>query len=273
MVIQHNLAGLNSKRNQKINESKLKRNLEKLSSGYRINRSGDDVAGLAISESLRSQINGLNQAQDNIGDAINLIQTSEGAMQEVHAMLERMYQCSVGASNGTYTDEIRNIMTTEVDQLKEEIQRIAKDTSFYFVGMLESKGTEDAEFQIGASEEEVLKVDLPDLGLGASRLNIEDVSIGTQDAAHDAIPVLKEAIDYVSAERGRMGAYQNRLEYAERSIGVASENLTAAESRIRDTDMADEITSYTKNNIVRQAAESMLTQANAMPQNVLNILQ
>ena len=273
MVIQHNLAGLNSKRNQKINESKLKKNLEKLSSGYRINRSGDDAAGLAISESLRAQINGLNQAQDNIGDAINLIQTSEGAMQEVHVMLERMYQCSVGASNGTYTDDVRDIMQTEVDQLKEEIQRIAEDTSFYFVGMLEGDSTEDAEFQIGADGEDVFKVDLPDIGFGASKLNIGDVSVGTQEKAQDAIPVLKEAIDYVSAERGRMGAYQNRLEYAERSIAVTAENITAAESRIRDTDMADEITSYTKNNIVRQAAESMLTQANAMPQNVLNILQ
>lgn len=271
MVIQHNLAGLNSKRNQRINESKLRKNLEKLSSGYRINRSGDDAAGLAISEQLRYRLSGSSQAQDNIGDAINLLQTAEGAMNEVHAILQRMHECCISSSNGIHDEDSRKALDIEVGLLKDEVDRIAEDTDFYFVGML-GDGIE-SQFQIGPSPEEIIEVQFPNISIGTGELNLDGVSVETQEDAQKSIDLLKDAIGYVSEERGRLGACQRTLESAERSLGIAVENMTVAESRIRDTDMADEITSYTKNNIVFEASRSMMTQANAMTQNVLDLLQ
>lgn len=272
MVIQHNLAGLNSKRNQKINESKLKKNLEKLSSGYRINRAGDDAAGLGISEQLRFAINSSDQALQNIEDGINLIQTTEGALQEIHTMLNRMNTCAVASSNSVYDDVSRAAMDQEVQQLKEEIQRIAEDTDFYNIPLLDEDDTVDIQFQIGPSgADDSMDIDLPDVSL--DKLGIEMVSVATQDDAMGFQDTLKDAINYISDERGRMGAYQLRLEHAGRSLAVTNENITAAESRIRDTDMAMEITGYTKDNIILQASQSMMTQANAVPKSVLNMIQ
>ncbi len=272
MIIQHNLAGLNAKRNQKLNESKLKKNLEKLSSGYRINRAGDDAAGLAISEGMRQIINGSEQAERNIEDGINLIQTTEGAMQEIHAILNRLGECSIASSNNVYNEASREAIEREVEIMKEEIQRIASDTIF-FEGMplLTEDGVGDMRFQIGASEAEKMEVELPDVTLKA--LGIEDISVVDQDKAEESMDAVKGAVDYLSNERGRMGAYQKRLEHAQQSLMVGTENYTAAESRIRDTDMADEITQYTKNNIIFQAAQSVQVQANAVPQSVLDLLQ
>ncbi len=271
MVIRHNLAGLNAKRNERINESKLRKNLEKLSSGYKINRAGDDAAGLAISEQLRYHINGTDQALDNIGDGINMIQVAEGAMQEVQGMLNRMYECGMAACNGTYTDEEREVIQVEVEQLVDEIQRIGEDSRFYYVGLLSGDKTVDTQFQIGSTEDEVMEIDLPNITL--DKLGVKDIDMEEQAKAQEAMENIEKALNYVSEERGRMGAYQNRLEYAERALGIASENLTAAESRIRDTDTADEITSYTKNNIILQASQSMMTQANAISENVLSLIQ
>lgn len=274
MVIQHNLAGLNARRNQRINESKLRKNLEKLSSGYRINRAGDDAAGLAISEQLRFFVKGADQALHNIGDSINLIQIAEGAMQEVHTMLNRMYECSIASSNAIYDDETgRQALQSEVAELKEEIGRISEATNFFGVPMLNGEEKVDCQFQIGPSADEFIEIDFANMIIGEDSLDIEDVNVETQEEAQKSLDYIEAAIGYVSEERGRMGAYQNRLEHAERSLEVRRENLVAAESRIRDTDMAAEITSYTKDNIMQEASMSMLAQANAVPQSVLNLLQ
>lgn len=482
MVIQHNLSAINSYRRLGKNKSALNKNLEKLSSGYKINRSGDDAAGLAISEGLRALINGTKQAENNTQDGIGLIRTAEGAMQEIHSMLGRAYELSIAAANGTYNDQERQIQQEELDQLKQEIERITESTNFNGIPLLKGTravstsyvayegtlpawvkndgdgslaagylngkyvttetftpagspgathqiehaaarldftaytGTSDQKqdlkkggfyttcftcdrhysirftdgttnsqetsgdhfiynigidnintasdlvkaivsgadsgnpnnhytklvedpsasgvlivyddrsqdsspvagsgswgswknpsfnvnhtsypddgligkgiavkgkteepwdiaLQIGPSQEEILKIKLPNTTHSAlvnRGGGLDSVSISTQAGASSATKQLKEAIEYLSGERGRMGAYENRLEHAYQVLANNNENLTAAESRIRDTDMADEITAYTKNNILLQAAQSMLVQANSVPQGVLSLLQ
>lgn len=477
MIIQHNIAAINTFKNLNINKKKLNKNLERLSSGYKINRAGDNAAGLAISESMRSLINGTSQAEHNVKDGIGLIQTAEGAMQEIHNMLHRAEQLSLAASNGTYNGGNRRVMQQELDQLMEEIDRIAKHTDYNGIailqgpasggvsggiighiefppatrlpawvnddgsfasgkldkiyttqekyngttysidhaaavldfssltasniGDLKDKGfnttcftcdnyysieftdgpnsvetsgdhfiykvslngvttaTEltqaivtatgggkpnghftrmvsdggkliiyddrsagsspvpddpdgwgswenpdfdvnhskyphggkfgngiatfvpdpaalpppdyDIIFQIGPSGEEKLEIDLPYISL--DQLNFKEIRINSQKRAFLANEKIRKAITYISAERGRMGAYQQRLEHADNALAVSRENLTSAESRIRDTDMADEITAHTKNNILLQAAQSMLAQANASPKSIMNLLQ
>lgn len=269
MVIQHNIAAINSYRNLSTNQSALSKNLEKLSSGYKINRAGDDAAGLAISESMRSQINGLNQAVSNANDGVGLIQTAEGALTETHSMLQRLKTLSTQAANGTYTKTARDNIKAEVDALTKEIDRISSATEFNGVNPL-AKGT-TMTFQIGATKTETLEVataDMSSTGLGINALDVSDVK-----KANAAIDTINTAIDKVSGYRAQLGAAQNRMEHTINNLKVTSENVTAAESRIRDTDMADEMTSYTKNNILMQAAQSMLAQSNSMPQGVLNMLQ
>ncbi|MFR4441330.1 MAG: flagellin [Hungatella sp.] len=269
MRIQHNIAGLNSYRNLGINQRNLGKNLEKLSSGYRINRAGDDAAGLAISESMRSQINGLNQAAKNSDDAIGLIQTAEGALTETHSMLQRLKTLATQGANGTYTDTARGNIKQEIDALVAEIDRIADSTEFNGVKPL-ADGTK-LTFQIGATKDEVLT--LTATGMNADGLGVNDLKVSTTDEANKAIDVINGAIDTVSEYRAELGAAQNRLEHTVNNLNVTSENITAAESRIRDTDMADEMTAFTKNNILSQAAQSMLAQANAQPQGILSLLQ
>ena len=269
MVIQHNIAAINSYRNLSTNQSALSKNLEKLSSGYKINRAGDDAAGLAISESMRSQINGLNQAVSNANDAIGLIQTAEGALTETHSMLQRLKTLSTQAANGTYTDTARENIKAEMDALTDEIDRIATATEFNGVKPLTDNQT--MTFQIGATKAEVLTVTSD--GMDANSLGINALKVGTTTEANAAIDTINGAIDTVSEYRAKLGAAQNRMEHTVNNLKVTSENVTAAESRIRDTDMADEMTSYTKNNILMQAAQSMLAQSNSMPQGVLNMLQ
>ncbi len=276
MVIQHNIGAINSYRNLGINQSSLNKNLEKLSSGYRINRAGDDAAGLAISESMRSQINGLNQASKNAEDAIGLIQTAEGALTEVHSMLQRMTTLATEAANGTYNSVARGNIQSEVDQLLAEIDRIANNTDFNGIKPLAAADgkasiSSTMTFQIGPSSEETITVTGADMTtevLGVSGLNVSSIT-----DANKAIDTINEAINIVSSYRAQLGAAQNRLEHTVNNLDVTSENITAAESRIRDTDMADEMTAFTKNNILLQASQSMLAQANAVPQSVLSLLQ
>lgn len=271
MQIQHNIAAINSYRNLGINQSALSKNLEKLSSGYRINRAGDDAAGLAISESMRSQINGLNQASKNAEDAIGLIQTAEGALTEVHSMLQRMTTLATQAANGTYNSVARENVQTEIDQLTAEIDRIAESTNFNDIKPLD--GSTTMTFQIGPSKEETLVLTPSSMtsdSLGIGSLNVTGTD-GTN--ANEALDDIKSAIDQVSEFRAKLGAAQNRLEHTVNNLDVTSENIQAAESRIRDTDMADEMTAFTKNNILLQASQSMLAQSNAVPQGILSLLQ
>lgn len=269
MRIQHNIAGLNSYRNLGVNQRNLSKNLEKLSSGFRINRAGDDAAGLAISESMRSQINGLNQAAKNADDAIGLIQTAEGALTETHSMLQRLKTLATQGANGTYDTTARGNIKQEIDDLVKEIDRISESTDFNGVKPLKD-GT-NFTFQIGATKTEVM--DFASTGMDATTLGVKDLKVDTTTNANTAIETIDTAIDQVSTYRATLGAKQNRLEHTVNNLNVTAENITAAESRIRDTDMADEMTAFTKNNILSQAAQSMLAQANAQPQGILSLLQ
>lgn len=271
MIIQHNIAAVNSYRNLGINQSSLSKNLEKLSSGYRINRAGDDAAGLAISEQMRSQINGINQASKNAEDAIGLIQTAEGALSEVHSMLQRLTTLATQSANGTYNSTARGNIQKEVDALVEEIDRIANNTNFNKVYPMSANGSGEMTFQIGPSSAEILEV--TKTKMDSTSLKVDTINLKEPGDARDAIKVINSAIDTVSTFRASLGAAQNRLEHTIANLDVTSENITAAESRVRDTDMADEITAFTKNNILLQAAQSMLSQSNAVPQGVLSMLQ
>ncbi len=309
MIIQHNIAAINSYRNLGINQSGLNKNLEKLSSGYRINRAGDDAAGLAISESMRSQINGLNQATKNAQDAVGLIQTVEGALTETHSMLQRLTTLASQSANGTYNTVARANLQLEVDQLLKEIDRIANYTDFNGIKPIASNNTSvsNMTFQIGPSENEtigVLKYSMTAsaLGLGSNgvtgaattanaikeanqltssykitgdenKINGDKkIDVSTQSGGNAAINRINDAINIVSQYRAGLGAAQNRLEHTINNLKVTSENITAAESRIRDTDMADEITAFTKNNILLQASQSMLAQSNSVPQSILSLI-
>jgi len=278
MVIQHNISAIDSYRNMSKNTTALNKNLEKLSSGYKINKAGDDAAGLAISESMRNKINALDQAEANANDAIGLIQTAEGALTETHAMLERMTTLATQAANGTYATTgdtgpsksmtARKNIQAEIDELATEITRIATSTDYNGIRMLNNTNTKT--FQIGPSKDEKLQLDGGDMT--ASTLGVKGLKMSTVDQANIAIETIKTAVDTVSEYRAKLGAKQNRLEHTINNLKVANENTTAAESRIRDTDMAKEISAYTKNNILNQAAQSMLAQANQSPQGVLSRL-
>ena len=274
MVIQHNIAAINSYRNLSTNQNALSKNLEKLSSGYKINRAGDDAAGLAISETMRSQINGLNQAVNNANDAVGLIQTAEGAMTETHSMLQRMKTLTTQAANGTYTETARKNIKAEIDALNSEITRIATTTEFNGETPLNpEKQGQNLTFFIGASADKTNQMTVAQQTMTAKALTLDKIEVDTTDKAFKAMASVDAAIEKVSSYRATLGAAQNRLEHTVNNLKVTSENITSAESRIRDTDMADEITAYTKNNILLQAAQSMLSQSNAMPQGVLSMLQ
>ncbi len=268
MRIQHNIAALNANRQLSSNNNAISKSLEKLSSGYRINRAGDDAAGLSISEKMRSQITGLDTAQKNAEDGVSLIQTAEGALTEVHSMLNRMVELATQSANGIYEANDRKKIQSEVDALNSEITRIATNTTFNGQTLL-AAGTQT--FQIGPSTADVITVGLS--SMDASALGISAIDIKTVSGSTAAIDSLNSAIDKVSEFRSNLGAAQNRLEHTINNLSVNSENLSAAESRIRDVDMAKEMMNYTKNNILTQAAQSMLAQANQLPQGVLQLLQ
>ena len=269
MVIQHNIAANNAYRNLSMNSAGTQKNLEKLSSGYRINRSADDAAGLAISEQMRSKINGLNQATANAQDAVGLIQTAEGALTETHSMLQRMVTLATQSANGTYNTTARESIQKEVKALDKEIQRIAEKTDYN--GITPLFLTTTGKMQVGPTSSETLAITyqkMDNITLGVSGITVESVT-----SANTAITTINKAIDIVSKYRADLGAAQNRLEHTINNLKVTSENMTAAESRIRDTDMAKEIAAFTKNNILNQAAQSMLAQANQTPQGVLQLLR
>ena len=369
MRIQHNIAALNSYRNLTGNNNAVSKNLEKLSSGYRINRAGDDAAGLAISEKMRAQITGLNTAQKNAQDGVSLVQTAEGALTEVHSMLNRMVELADQSANGTYDNAVdRENLQKEIASLKDEIDRIADSTNFNGINLLDgsladttkkfsisgkvngveiapqddgngnitydlsagftagdsitingktytftTKGAADGAdkfkdigelktavgkdgmeltgadnaiqagfknpvdksltLQIGDTADDFnqMKVSVGDMH--AKALGIDKIDISTQKGAQDGVKLIKDAINSVSSTRGDLGAIQNRLEHTINNLSVTAENMTAAESRIRDVDMANEMMSYTKNNILVQASQAMLAQANQVPQGVLQLLQ
>lgn len=244
--------------------------MEKLSSGLRINRAADDAAGLAISEKMRGQVRGLNQAVRNAQDGISLIQTAEGALNETHAILQRMRELAVQSANDTNTAGDRGQLQQEIDQLVTEIGRIATTTEFNTQKLLD--GTFSGKLiHIGANSGQTLTVGIA--AMDAAALSVSSLSIDTQTAANTAITTINTAIETVSTERSKLGAIQNRLEHTIANLSVASENLSAAESRIRDLDMAQEMMAFTKNQILTQAGTAMLAQANAQPQTVLQLLQ
>lgn len=259
MVIQHNIAAVNSYRNQSMNTTNVNKSLEKLSSGYRINRAGDDAAGLAISEQMRHQINATDQAISNAKDAVGFIQTAEGALTEIHSMLQRMTTLAEEFQNGVQNQTSKDAITQELTQLQSEIQRIASSSKFNDVNVFSG-----VTFQVGpTSSETISTVAISIVG------NFDGISTGSSSALN----TLKSQINSLSTARASLGARQNRLEHTISNLEAASENLTSAESRMRDTDMAKEISLFTKNNILNQAAQSMLAQANSQPQGVLSLLQ
>ncbi len=366
MRIQHNIMAMNAYRNYNNNTSALSKNLEKLSSGYKINRAGDDAAGLAISEKMRAQITGLDQAQDNAQSGINLVQTAEGALQEVHDMLNRMVKLADQSANGTYDNAVdRSNLQQEVDKLREEIDRIADSANYNGINLLDGSmqtgaktdidsttlsavvngqdkagvtagidlsgafkandsvtingvtytyaanadGTDgktfkdlgalktaaaknnveldittstavtakkigkDLSLQIGDTSDSFNQMSVSIQDMHAKALGIQDVSVADQESAQKAVSVLKNAINTVSQVRGTLGATQNRLDHTINNLSVMQENIQDAESTIRDTDVADEMMAYTKNNILIQSAQAMLAQANQVPQGVLQLLQ
>lgn len=278
MRIQHNLNAMNSLRQLGTNNTNTGKNLEKLSSGYRINRAGDDAAGLAISEKMRAQIKGLEQAQQNANDGISLIQTAEGGLNETHAILQRMRELAVQSANGTYQDSVdRENLQKEVTALTSEIDRISKATNFNKINLLDGSMGSGSEltFQIGANGtgDQTVTLAVEDMSASGLTVSASDISVANQVSANAAIDIIDSAINTVSGTRADLGALQNRLEHTVNNLGVTSENLTAAESRIRDVDMAKEMMEYTKNNILSQAAQAMLAQANQQPQGVLQLLQ
>ena len=275
MRIQHNIMAMNAYRNYNNNTSALSKNLEKLSSGYKINRAGDDAAGLAISEKMRAQITGLETAQKNAKDGISLVQTAEGALTEVHDMLNRMVELATQAANGTYDDAVdRNNLQSELDQLRIEIDRISDSANFngikLFDGSLAAKGVT---LQIGDTSDSFNKINFKLATMDPAGLKIQSISIKSATAAGSAISTIKAAINTVSTVRGTLGAIQNRLDHTINNLSVMTENIQDAEATIRDTDVADEMMAYTKNNILVQSAQAMLAQANQVPQGVLQLLQ
>ncbi|HET7629640.1 MAG TPA: flagellin [Bacillales bacterium] len=272
MRINHNIAALNTYNQLVKNNSAVQKSLEKLSSGYRINRAADDAAGLAISEKMRSQIRGLEQATRNSQDGISLIQTAEGALNETHSILQRMRELAVQAANDTNTTSDRQQIQEEVDQLSAEITRISSDTQFNKKNLLDgSFATTGITLQIGANISQNIAFTIGTMD--ASTLGVGSISLTTQASANAAISTIDAAIQDVSTQRAKLGALQNRLEHTINNLGTSTENLTAAESRIRDVDMAKQMMIFTKENILNQAAQAMLAQANQLPQGVLQLLR
>jgi flagellin len=266
--IQNNVEAFNAQRQLVGNNDKLSKAMEKLSSGYRINRAGDDAAGLAISEKLRGQIGGLQQASRNASDAVSMVQTAEGALNEVHSMLQRVRELAVQYKNGTLSTNDRQSIQSEVDQLKAEIERIGTDTEFNGTKLLNSAST-TISFQVGAADTQQITVATVSVGteVVASVYSLSSVASTTD------IQQIDDAINNISAARATFGAVQNRLEHTIANIASYQENLTASESRIRDADMASEMVQFTKLQILQQAGTSMLAQANQAPQGVLALLR
>jgi flagellin len=264
--IQHNVAALNAHRQLTDSSEKVKKSMERLSSGYRINRGGDDAAGLGISERMRAQIRGLAQAQRNTQDGVSMVQTAEGALAEVHAMLQRIRELAVQYKNGSLSTTDQNAIQAEVTQLQSEIERIGSQSEFNGIKLLNANQT--ITFQVGANDTDKIGVSTIDLysTIGTTAFSLSTTS--TSDLTE-----LDAAISSVSQQRASFGAIQNRLEHTLNALGVYQENLVSAESRIRDVDMAEEMVNLTKEQILSQASQAMLGQANQQPSSVLQLLQ
>ncbi len=270
MRVQHNMAAMNTNRQLGINVSNQAKSTEKLSSGYRINRAGDDAAGLSISEKMRAQIRGLNQASTNAQDGISLIQTAEGALNETHSILQRMSELATQAANDTNVTADREAIQKEIDALVKEVDRISSETEFNEMKLLTGSFV-SKKLQVGANEGQTIEFSIATLD--AEALSIDELKMSTNTTAGSAITQIHNAIKKVSENRSALGALQNRLEHTIANVDTASENLQASESRIRDVDMAKEMVKYSKDNILSQAAQSMLAQANQQTSGVLALLQ
>jgi len=286
MIINHNLSAMFADRSLRVTNDNTAKNMEKLSSGMAINRAGDDASGLAVSEKMRSQIRGLNQASKNAANGISFIQTTEGYLQESQDIIQRLRELSVQAANGIYSSEDRMQIQVEVSQLVDEIDRIASHAQFNGMNLLtgrfardngENMVTGSMWFQIGANMDQRKRVYIGTMtarALGVRNIGNDGiVSLEDADGANRTIGVVDAALKRLNKQRADLGAYQNRLEHAIRGIDVGSENMQAAESRIRDTDMASQMVDYTKNRILVQAGGAMLAQANQRTQTVLQLLQ
>ena len=270
MVVQHNMQAANTNRMLGQNVKAVSKSTEKLSSGYKINRAGDDAAGLSISEKMRSQIRGLDKASTNAQDGISAIQTAEGALNEVHSILQRMNELSTQAANDTNTDTDRTAIAAEITQLTSEIDRIQTTTQFNTMNLLD--GTfKDKKLQVGALKDQTIDISIDDMS--AQELGVDTLDVTDNTNAGTSMKAVQDAIEKVSTQRSNLGAIQNRLEHTINNLDNVSENTTSAESRIRDTDMAKEMVNYSKNNILAQAGQSMLAQANQSNQGVLSLLQ
>ena len=270
MVVQHNLTAMNANRQLSGTTKSQAKSTEKLSSGYRINRAADDAAGLSISEKMRSQIRGLDKAASNAQDGISLIQVAEGALNETHSILQRMNELATQAANDTNTSTDRDAIQSEMDQLVSEINRIQCTTQFNTMNLLD--GTFSAKsLQVGSLSGQVISISIGNMD--ASTIGVSNVEVSSNSVAGAAMKAIQSAINLVSTQRSTLGALQNRLEHTINNLEATSENTQAAESRIRDVDMAKEMVEYSKNNILSQAGQSMLAQANQATQGVLSLLQ
>ncbi|MCB1139191.1 MAG: flagellin [Leptospiraceae bacterium] len=281
MIINHNLSAINSHRTLKFQHWDVDRNMEKLSSGMRINRAGDDASGLAVSEKMRSQIRGLRQAERNTEDGMSLIQTTEGYLAEVSDIIQRIRQLAIQSSNGIYTAMDRQMIQVEVSQLIDEVDRIASQAEFNKMNLLQgdfARGSRVSSmwFHIGPNQHQRERVYVQTMTAQALNLRRADgtlLTLSTAEFANDAIGVLDDALNRINKQRADMGAYYNRLEHAAKGLMVAYENTQASESRIRDVDMAEESVAFTKNQILVQSGTAMLAQANLRPQGVLQLLR
>lgn len=270
MVVQHNMTSMNANRQLAITTNNQAKSSEKLSSGYKINRAGDDAAGLTISEKMRSQVRGLNKASDNAQDGVSLIQVAEGALSETHSILQRMNELATQAANDTNTTADRSAIQSEINQLTSEINRISSTTQFNTQNLIDGNFTSKS-LQVGSLCGQGITISIDSMaasGIGVSGLSVSDFA-----AAGGAMSDIQGAISTISAQRSYLGAIQNRLEHTISNLDNISENTQSAESRIRDTDMAEEMVEYSKNNILAQAGQSMLAQANQSTQGVLSLLQ
>ena len=275
MIVQHNMTALNANRMLGVSVNNVAKSTEKLSSGYRINRAGDDAAGLSISEKMRGQIRGLEQASTNAQDGVSLIQTAEGALNEIHSVVQRMRELTVQASNDTNVTADRVAIAKEIHALTSEITRIASQTEFNTMKLLDGSFT-GKQLQVGANAGQQISINIVAMSAGTSGLGLQDiggtVSAEDADAITELLKTIDSALSSVSTQRSALGAIQNRLEHTIANADNVAENLTDAESRIRDVDMAAEMVNFSKNNILQQAGQSMLAQANQSTQGVLSLL-
>ena len=288
MQVQNNIASINAARNQGIETGKLKKSLEKLSSGFRIVRAGDDAAGLAISEGMRSRINSLNQAMRNIDDGIGLTNVGDGALTEVHSMLQRLKTLALKSANGTYDQSDRETLNMEKDHILEEIDRIGSTTKFGEISLFSRADAntntdpplwqppeldDTIPLQIGGSTQDGEVLDVERYYIGSKELQLDKTNFSTVEKGQKSVEYIENAIEAVSKVRASFGAAYMHLDHTHNNLSVTSENMQAAESQIRDTNMAEEITKYTSSNIVLQSSNMMLTNANNLPQTILELLK